>query len=68
MANSALAHAPTYDKLKEAVKIAKEVRKGSKDSLTFHNFNAGRSKPFAWHELVQATWANASKWNRINGT
>ena len=39
LANSATAHSPTVARLQEATKIAKEVKKESKDKLTFHNFN-----------------------------
>ena len=68
LANTALALAPTVARLKEALKIVKELKKSSKETLIFHAFNQGRKDKLKWHELVQVTWADAGKGNRSDGS
>ena len=68
LTNTTLALSPTVARLKEAIKIIKEMKKSSKETLIFHCFNQGRRERLKWYDLVQVTWADAGKGNRTDGS
>lgn len=53
--------------LREANSLVRDMRKSSKETLVFHNFNFGKEKRMKYTDLIFAHWGDAGHNNRPTG-